>query len=223
MMKRCALAVMLLVLTACEGPFIPATLVSEIYPFNLETTPSRIFRWQAGSRIRVFAAADSPDRGALLQQALSPAVRAWNERALYDDYQLVPVASLQDADVLLRWSDEPAPVDMSECEPVLSLAVTTFCLRADDATKLATFPFLHTGIGESRVRIVVTVLGAAASDAQLTLRLVSHELGHVLGIGRHSDNAQDLMFGGVLTRSTLSARDAATVQTLYRTKPDITP
>jgi predicted Zn-dependent protease len=223
MMRRAVPVALLLALAGCEGPFMPPTLVSEIYPFNLETTPSRIFRWQDGSRVRVFAGAAAPDRTTLMQQALTTGARSWNERALYDDYQLVPASSLQEADVLLRWSDEPAPVDMSQCEPVLSLAVTTFCLRDDDATRLATFPFLNTGLGESRVRIVVTVLGAAASDVQLTQRLVSHELGHVLGIGRHSDNAQDLMYGGVLTRSSLSARDAATVQTLYRTEPDITP
>jgi predicted Zn-dependent protease len=220
-MKRGAVILGLFVLLACEGPFIPSTLVNEVYPYNLDTTPPKIFRWEDGARIRVFTATELPERRQTLEQAVTSGMRVWNDVALYDDYELVSVASVQDADVVVRWSDEVAPIDMADCPPVLSLAVTTFCLSSD-TTRLAVFPLLPPNAGPGSVRVVVTILGAIAVTPVEVQRLVAHELGHVLGIGQHSSNALDLMHVPVDTvRPT--KRDAATVQTLYRTDPDITP
>jgi predicted Zn-dependent protease len=65
-------------------------------------------------------------------------------------------------------------------------------------------------------------------ESQLTIpnripQLVTHELGHVLGIGRHSDESRDLMYGGELSVWVPSRRDQATVQVLYQMRPEAVP
>jgi predicted Zn-dependent protease len=53
--------------------------------------------------------------------------------------------------------------------------------------------------------------------------LVTHELGHVLGLARHSDEPRDLMYGGELTTAVPGRRDQASVQVLYQMPPDVVP
>lgn len=206
---------------ACEGPLIPPESIGDIYDFRLATTPPEVLRWPSGTRVRVYADDASGTRPGQLSAALATGAVVWNRHALYGEYELVPVTSVNDADVLLRWSDEPSPVDMSECSPVVSIAVTTFCRDDDDSTRLKVFPLLPGGGGS--VRFVITILGTQAGSGDTVERLVIHELGHALGIGRHSPHSQDLMAEGVPTRATLSQRDISTVQVLYHTRPHLTP
>jgi predicted Zn-dependent protease len=49
----------------------------------------------------------------------------------------------------------------------------------------------------------------------------THELGHSLGIFAHSPNPEDIMFGDPSV-TTLSARDRATAELAYHTKPTLT-
>jgi predicted Zn-dependent protease len=206
-------------LAACEGPTMPPALLGDLYEFRLPTTPVQVLRWESGARVRIHVTPSTGARAGVLEGALARALVVWNREALYGEYELVQVASLNDADVVVRWSDEVPPVDMSECPPDVSRAVTTFCL---DESGDHLEPFPHTG-GTNSVRMVVSVLGSEAARADRVERLVAHELGHVLGIARHSLDAGDLMYGGELTRATLSTRDAATIRVLYHTRPDITP
>jgi predicted Zn-dependent protease len=83
------------------------------------------------------------------------------------------------------------------------------------------FPLISGSSG--RVKFVVTVRATAATDAVNVRQLVSHELGHAIGIVRHSPKQTDLMYGGTLNRDAPSPSDRATLQVLYHTAPDITP
>lgn len=206
----------------CEGPLVPPDTSADIYDFRLTTTPPQVLRWPSGSRVRVYAA-DATTRGTMLTDAVALGAATWNRHALYGEYEIVPVASAVSADVVVRWSDEPSAVDMSGCPDVVSIAVTTFCLDDEDATRLEVFPLLGTGGSGSSVRFVITILGTQSGDESTVRRLVIHELGHALGIARHSLNSQDLMAQGIPTRATLSQRDIATVQILYHTQPQVTP
>jgi predicted Zn-dependent protease len=211
-------------LVACEGPTIPPRVESEIYPFHLATSPPSVLRWPSGTAIRVFVAGGSGERATILHEAFTEGAAVWNASARYGEYELVEAASLREADVLLRWSDDVVPVDLTGCEPEISRAVTTFCLSDDDPTRLHVYPLAGADAGAaSSVRMIVTILGSEASRTDRGRRLVVHELGHVLGIARHSPVADDLMFGGELTRSTLSRRDAATIGVLYHTQAGVTP
>jgi hypothetical protein len=210
----------------CEAPTVPGHGAAEIYEFRLQTTPLSVLRWPAGTTISVYVAGGAGPRAAVLENAFVRGAAVWNARALYGEYRLERVTSLMDADVVLLWSDETAPVETSHCPPQVSRAVTTFCLTAPQPSqaRLQPFPLLppHHEVA-SRVRMLVTVLGSEAQQADRVERLVAHELGHVLGIAQHSLDARDLMYGGDVPRLEPSRRDAATVHVLYHTRADIHP
>jgi hypothetical protein len=74
------------------------------------------------------------------------------------------------------------------------------------------------------VRSYIAPFGAADSVALAgCLRMTTtHELGHALGILAHSPSAADIMYA-TPRRSTLSADDRYTLQSLYHTTPTIKP
>jgi hypothetical protein len=211
---------------------VPPNTTADIYDFRLMTSPPSVLRWPSGTRVRVHVVGAAGARHDYLSAGLASGAAEWNRHALYGEYEVVRASSLGAADVVVRWSDELPPVDMTECAPQLASAVTTFCLRADDPSRLHVFPLAPPPVFDppivdpgatSSVRFVITLLGTQAGSSDEVARLVLHELGHVLGIGRHSPDAGDLMAAGVPTRSTLSAGDIATIQILYHTQPHITP
>lgn len=208
-------------LTACEAPTVPPAALSDVYPYNLDTNPPAILRWPSGSRIRVHLEGGSAQRTAVMEAAFAAGAARWNSAVRFGEYELVRASSVREADVLLRWADDVSPIDLTACLPAGSRAVTTFCLDPDDPERLYAYPNLDGTAGS--VRMVVSVLGAEASFPERAEQLIVHELGHVLGIGQHSPDSGDLMHGGSPTRSTLSARDAATVRVLYHTEPHIVP
>jgi predicted Zn-dependent protease len=223
-MKRLWLVLAVVAMTACEGPTIPPATSAEVYDFRLMTDPLSVLRWPSGSRVRVHVEATTSERALLLENALARGTAAWNTHALYGEYELVRATSLREADVLLRWSDEPAPVELSDCQPEVSIAVTSFCLSDEDPQRLYTYPLLppHADASSS-VRFVITILGGLAGQETFVQDLVMHELGHALGIAQHSPDPDDLMTVGSPPRRSPSPRDIATVQVLYHTRPDIVP
>jgi len=212
-----------MVLAGCDAPLIPGRDTTDIFSFDLPTTPPTILRWSVGTTIRVYAAdAASPEGTTLLRSALDQAARAWNATALFSEFHIAPVADPADADVLLAFSDVTLPVETDGCVPVLTLAVTTFCIDGlgTPTASLHVFP-LRGANDPGHIRMVVLVLSAGPGDAAVIDRLVAHEMGHVLGIGRHSEDARDLMYRIDQVTARPGARDAATVQVLYHTRADI--
>ena len=118
---------------------------------------------------------------------------------------------------------EPSALDLSGCIPSGARAVTTFCLTDPDPEQASLTPFARSDGTPTDVRMVVSVLASEASVPGRVPSLVTHELGHVLGIATHSDVAADLMSDSQLSRTTLSTRDIATIQTLYHTRAGLVP
>ena len=219
-MKRYLFAAAVL-LASCESATVPERLLTEIYEYRLSTPALQVLRWPVGSTVRVLVAADAdPARTAQLETSLAHAMDAWNAAALYGEVQLQQTSDLALADAVVLFSSTAPPVDMTGCPRGAGLAVTTFCLNAQDPTRLAVFP--PVGGGAGRAKFVVTVANAVI-DAELLRRLVAHELGHVLGIAQHSPRPSDLMFFSTLTTAFPSVSDRAVLQLLYHTRPDITP
>lgn len=210
--------------TGCDSPTIPGRNSADVYPFELLTQPPSVLHWPTGSTIRVYIAAggDAP-RAALLRESFTLGAASWNELAVFGEFALAETPDAAAADVVLAWSDATMPVETAACEPVLTRAVTTFCLdpSATSPKRLALFPLAQGGGGT--VKIVVTVLAAEAIVPQTVHRLVAHELGHVLGLAQHSPNSSDLMWRTDPTATRPSVRDIATVQVLYHLKPDVVP
>jgi len=210
-----------LLLAACESAALPPRPNADVYEFRLQTQPPRVLRWPSGSTIRVYVAGGAdPARAAALAAALAQGASAWNRQALFGEYRLAATTDVDNADVLLRWSGEASPVELAQCPPSGTAAVTTFCLDAAQ-NRLRVFPRPSGEPG--RVRMVVTILPSELVIAGRVPLLVTHELGHVLGIARHSAEPRDLMYDGVLTTAEPSRRDRATVQVLYQMQPEVVP
>ncbi|HEY8485724.1 MAG TPA: hypothetical protein VIL13_14010 [Longimicrobiales bacterium] len=215
-------AALVALLAACDSPTVPGR--AEAYEFALETTPPVVYRWPTGKTIRVLVEGGSDAaRAELLRAAFEEGAAGWEEAVLYGEFRLAAVARAEEADVILAWSDAPLPVEVWGCPPAGGRAVTTFCLT-EDGTGFEPFPLKSAPAGgEGRVRMLVTVSADEAGNAERVRRLVAHELGHVLGIGRHSPDPEDLMSGGLPVTAKPTDRDRGTVQILYHTRPDVVP
>jgi hypothetical protein len=210
------------VLAACDSPTVPAPVAG--YDFSLAAPGGPIvYRWPLGATVRVFPVAGDAARAGVLDAALDHAIAAWNDAVLFGEYRLARAARPDEAHAILAWSDVALPIVTGGCPPSLTgRAVTTFCADPVDTGRIAAFPLLDDEV-PSPVRMVVLIRASEASDAERVRRLVAHELGHVIGIGAHSVEPLDLMFGGTLETALPSVADRATVRRLYRTDPGLRP
>jgi len=223
-MRRIVVLLVSLGLAACDPPTIPGRDAWEVYDFTLTTVPPLVLHWPSGSTVRVWVEPGASDtKTAILEDSFRHAADAWNDVAVFAEYRIARTDDLASADVVLAWSDVLLPVDTRECRPMVVLAVTTFCIDGLGGDAPVVRPFPLADGGESRVRMLVTVLATQASDPAVVPRLVTHELGHVLGIGRHSDDPDDLMWRGDPPLDRPGPRDAATIQLLYHVRADIEP
>lgn len=218
---------------ACDAPTVPPRILG--YQFAFEEFAERvIYRWPDGHAIGVYVQpTGDADRDAMLENAFRHSASVWNDAVLFGEYR-IEAADLERADVILTWSNQALPVDLSVCPPAPGgSAWTTFC--ADTAlTAITTYPLITGEHEEDGIHMIVQILTTITDPDQVTA-LVAHEFGHVLGIGTHPCRLSDsgcparrgahdsLMFVGIPERSTPSAADRSTVELLYHTRPDLTP
>ncbi|MEN8376564.1 MAG: hypothetical protein ABFS34_14045 [Gemmatimonadota bacterium] len=204
--------------SACDTPTIPQR--NDTYGFALPVDGGLVFHWGAGASVRVFVA-DAPGREGALTTAFDAAANIWEANAPFAEFSVSRASSAGAADVVLTWIDGPFAVQTAECLPSgASLGTTTFCLTAGND---AIVPYPIQGGGSSGVLFLVTISGSVATDASLLRRLVTHEIGHALGLFQHSPDAADLMFGGELTADEPTDADRATIFTLYHSSRDLLP
>lgn len=224
-MRRVLLLLVCAAAPACESPILAGRPTTDVYTFMLDTDPPTVLHWPTGSTVRLFVVpSGDAGRDSLLAGAVAVGAAGWNREALFGEFRLAPVQRLEEADVVVSWSDVLLPIETEQCRPQLQRAVTTFCIDGFDtaAPTLRPFPLRQPADpAAGEVRMLVTFLGAESLFPERLTRLVAHELGHVLGIGRHSADSGDLMFAPDPGRATPSRRDAATVQVLYHTRADI--
>ncbi len=178
-------------------------------PRYLADNAGDTFHWPA-NRIPVRYFVDP--RGAL-PRLVRNGLSVWQDQFLYGEFRAVVVADSTAADVIVRWQDTvPADVPpdttgaLGACD-----GVTTYVL---DSTKTMTGPE-HVAL---RVRLGYTL----PQIAECFRRVVTHELGHSLGILSHSPATTDLMYGTPAIE-TPTERDRNTAQVLYHTPPTIFP
>jgi len=204
-------------LAACDSPTIPAR--ADAYPFALPGA-GLVFHWEPGTRVRVHVAAEPAERAQALADAFDAAAAAWAVAAPLAEVTFARAAAAS-ADVVLAWSDGPFPVETTGCPPAGSGGgATTFCLTPENDGFV---PYPLSGGGASDVLFLVTISPTLSADPVLMRRLVTHEVGHALGLFQHSPNADDLMFGGSLVADAPTDADRATFYTLYHTPSDLAP
>jgi predicted Zn-dependent protease len=183
-------------LAACDGATPPERPAPYDYAIRLENGPILSFRWPLASLpVRLWV---EPDMD--LEPIVMAAIAQWKGTALYGEFDAVLVADSTRADVRIRPGTPfaSAPDNPMNCGGATSIGVES------DTT--ITLPF------------VVTLnrrLGVDDGNVKECLALViTHELGHTLGLFLHSDDPQDLMHARP-NPAGLSPRDKATFTTLY--------
>jgi hypothetical protein len=188
-------------IAACDAPTAIAPTPQPDYSGSPLMGDTFFYRWRAGKTIAIYADTTGAPTGFDLRAATSAGAASWNGLARFADYRLVLTQSPSAADVVIRYKFSPSIVDLRGCEPFGGGAGrTAFCIDSNPAPVL---PLLDGGGG--RVKVEVYVDPEAATEQQLQLAgmtrqehfvaLVTHELGHVLGIGSHSGSVLDVMNG----------------------------
>lgn len=215
MARRFPLAVVLaFALWSCDSPTVPAE--GPAYEPRLNT--GQIFHWPLGKTIHVYV--DPAGGGSVLVEPLRQGQKAWRDVVYYREFEFKIVATPGAADVILHTVSAPLLWTLpSGCPPSGSGAggVTYFCSN-DTGEEVVILPLIASGPGHAKIDVTID---PSRATGPYTLRsLVTHELGHVLGIGTHSPDADDLMTTApVAVRPT--ARDASTLRYLLHQKADL--
>jgi predicted Zn-dependent protease len=173
-----------------------------------------LYRWPSGSTLSVYV--EPPESGvSALTIATSRAMTAWNEVPEFAEFQLQGTASLNEADIVLYDRSTPNPLTPGSClfDPRGS-GYTYFCLDGGRAQVL-----LSASAQPTKARVLISVDRGAVNSQERYDAVVAHEMGHALGIGGHSQELSDLMYGApIVVRP--SGRDRQTLHYVLGQEPD---
>ena len=212
-------------LWACESPTVPA----EEPKFDAtQLTGGLVYHWPVGRTIAIWVDTTAQPAGFDLEAAARAGAAAWERQAYYKEFSFRFTRDPHDADVVVRYRATPRPVDDASCDPAGGGAGETIFCPDVDAGVMDVMPLLAGGGGHIEADVLIEpywVSDAFLASHQLTRqehfgRLVTHELGHVLGIGGHSPDESDLM-GGLAIAPRISAGDASTLRWVLRQPVDL--
>ena len=205
------------VITACDAPTVPV----ETFAYDPRLPGGLIYHWPIGATISVFVDPAGAPPDADLRAAVLDAFAAWEGVVYYRDFQFRLVDDPADAQVIFHHRDAPFLVDVSACAyPGSGAGGITFFCPSEDGRELDVLPLLSGGPG--RVKMDVRLDRTRVASAEQFRALVIHEMGHVVGIGAHSPDPNDLLYFNI-GPSVPSERDARTLRWVLRQPADIQP
>lgn len=206
------------VVASCDSPTVP----EQGFAFDPRLPGGLVYHWPVGATIAVYVDAAGWPAGLDPEAAVLAAFRQWEEVAHYRDFTLRIADSPADADVIVHHYQAPFLVDVSECSyPDAGGSGVTFFCPNEALDALEVLPLLSGGPGMVKMDVRVGLPGVITLES--IQPYVTHEIGHVLGIGAHSTNPADLMFAGELTVSKPTERDARTLRWVLRQPVDVRP
>ena len=203
---RRALLLLGTVLGACSDPTIPVR--SAAYAFDLG---GDVFHWPTTPPQRDMKLWVDP-RGALPRLA-QQGLDQWEAQFLYGEFRGIIVADSLDADVLLKWGSAVPPDVPPDTGPPVNACNGVTVISTDSTNTL-----------DDYIRAEVNLSGSFTPEqvAACVVRVTLHELGHAIGLLRHSSDSADLMYPSPKVAAP-SDRDRRTVEVLYHTAPTIFP
>lgn len=201
-----------LAVASCDAPTVP----TEEAAYEPRLFTGQIFHWPLGKTIRVYV--DTSQGGAALVEHVRHAAGAWGDVVYYREFEVALVLAASAADVIVHTRLAPFLVDFPCGPPSGSGGGETYFCSDNAGTRVEVLPLIAGGRGQ--VKIDVSIDPGSATPPFSLRSLVTHELGHALGIGSHSFDGDDLMYGApVVTRP--SANDASTLRYLLHQPADL--
>lgn len=201
-------------LAGCDSP---STAPSAFAYDPTSLTAGQLYRWADGRRVNVYVvpAVTGPYD---LDASVNAAISRWNAVPRGDRFTLQRTNNSAAANVIVFERTSPMPVSPSSCAYATSggAGYTYICPVNGRA---AVLPLVGTGSTGATTVLVRIDMGRTGSREQFDA-VVTHELGHAVGIGGHSDSESDVMFGSPRT-STISGRDTQTLRWLLAQAADV--
>ena len=154
---------------------------------------------------------------ASLPENVPQAIAAWRTAFLYGEFDARVVSDSSAADVIVRAAPAPATPEFSRVR--LPSALAPQCTGATD---------INVTDDHTRLLLPVRIYVDPHSDpnapnlAECLALTTTHEMGHALGIWRHSDDPADLMFMDPQVPGP-DERDLATAEVLYHLPANVQP
>jgi hypothetical protein len=178
-----------------------------------------VYRWDLGRTVSIYVDRTGEPAGRDLSAAVADAATAWTALLRYREFSIRLADGPAAADVIYHYRGVSRLVDTRGCEAPGSEFAGGYTLFCPDRPEAPVLPLLAGGV-EGRVKVDVFVDAAPGSPAEDFQALVTHEMGHVLGIGGHSAEPADVM--NPFPRTTVpSAGDARTLRYVLHQAPDI--
>lgn len=213
--SRRLLLIVCIAVTACDAP----NSMGDSPAYDPRLPGGIVYHWPLGRAISVYV--DPASGGDALREAVAPSAAGWRDSVYFAEFTVRVVDDPSAADVILHTRDAALLVETGTCvySPPGAAGVTFFC-PAEIGDTLEVLELLSGDPG--RVKMDVAVDLSRISGNTTVRAIVAHELGHVLGIGIHSNDAGDLMFS-VPTVERPTARDASALRWLLHTPAGLRP
>lgn len=210
-----AIAAAVLTLASCDSP----TMTAFDPAYDPTTLTSGLFyHWPPGHDVTIYVDLSQAVAGTDLDAAVREGIAAWTSAGLLGEIRMRVVTDLRAANVIVHHSAATRLWQTEGCEPIPTSAggATYFCV--EETLDAVTFDLNDGSDGRAKMDVSVN-RGAVDTDAEFRA-VVIHELGHVLGIGGHSPNATDLMFGSP-QQGTPTLDDIRTLRYVLAHKADV--
>lgn len=199
-------------LSACE----PATPVRNCsgctYDFADTNPPAKalVFKWPVSRQpVRFYA----DPRGAM-PDLVALGIAAWEGQFLYGEFRGTAVADSSQADVIVLWGNTILPNVPPDAGPPIDACAGT--------TTNPAAVFIDSSANVLHVTLDAKAGFAEGVVAACLQRMVIHELGHALGLLKHSPSSFDIM-NATPTVTAPSTDDRNTVEILYHSHATVAP